>query len=230
MTNLILIICEALCAFGIIVLLSKLFGKYGIICWVAIATILANILTAKTIRICGIDVTMGTTLFASTFLATDILSEKCGKKDARKAVYMGLLGSICLLIFTQFGIHYIPSEFDYAHDSMVTIFTLSTRITISSIVMYVVANLVDIYLYGILKKKTDGKYMWLRNNVATITCNCLENFLFMFGAFLFVYDVKTILIMAVSTSVIEALLGVADTPFLYLATKVFKEEEVNGNN
>ena len=215
--NLILLICEALCVFIAVLVSDKLFDKYGLITWVAIATILANILTAKTIQVCGIDVTLGTTLFASNFLATDILVEKYSKKDAQMSVYMGLFGSICLLIFTQFAIYYIPSEFDYAHGSICTLFTLSMRITISSLVMYAVANFADIYLYSKIKEKTNGKYMWLRNNVSTILCNCLENFLFMLGAFFFIYDIQTIMIMALSTSVIEVILGLCDTPFLYLA-------------
>ena len=103
---------------------------------------------------------------------------------------------------------------------------LLIRVSISSVIMYIIANLADVYLYSALKKKTQGKHMWLRNNVSTILCNCLENFLFMFGAFLFLpgYDVKTILIMALTTSAVEALIGFCDTPFLYLTRKVCKKD------
>jgi hypothetical protein len=162
---------------------------------------------------------MGTVLFASTFLATDILTENYDVKYARKAVFMGMAGTLFYIISSQIAIHYIPSMFDYAHDSMVTIFSLSLRISISSIIMYFVANMADVYLYDKLRAKMSGKHMWLRNNVSTILCNCLENFLFMLMAFIGVYDLKTVIIMALSTSVIEIIAGVCDTPFLYIATK-----------
>ena len=218
--NLLLLFVEAICAYGAVVLSERLFGKYGATTWVAIATILANILTAKTFTVMGgLTTGCGTVMFASTFLATDILTEKYSKKDAQMGVYMGIFGSVCLIIFTQFTIYCIPSAFDYAHDSICTLFSLSLRITISSLIMYVVANLADIYLYSRIKEKTNGKYMWLRNNVSTILCNCLENFLFMLGAFLFIYDIQTIMIMALSTSAIEIILGLFDTPFLYLAMR-----------
>ena len=70
--------------------------------------------------------------------------------------------------------------------------------------------------------------MWLRNNVSTILCNCLENFFFMFGAFLFVegYDVATIFEMAITTSVVEMLVGLLDTPFLYAGMSMVKSEPV----
>jgi len=132
---------------------------------------------------------------------------------------MGMFGTLFYILSSQIAIRYIPSAFDYAHDSMVTIFSLSLRISISSIIMYFVANMADVYIYDKLRARMSGKYMWIRNNVSTILCNCLENFLFMLMAFLGIYDFKTVMIMALSTSVIEIIAGVCDTPFLYVATK-----------
>lgn len=61
--------------------------------------------------------------------------------------------------------------------------------------------------------------MWLRNNVATIVSNGAENFLFYLIAFLGVFPVKDILIIAVTATLIEIVIAICDTPFLYLATK-----------
>ena len=102
-----------------------------------------------------------------------------------------------------------------------------TRISISSVIMYFIANMVDVYIYDALKKKMNNKHMWLRNNVATIICNTLENFFFMFGAFFGIYDNKTILMMAITTSLVEIVVGLCDTPFLYLSTKLTKKEIIN---
>ena len=132
---------------------------------------------------------------------------------------MGMFGTLFYIISSQIAIRYIPSAFDYAHDSMVTIFSLSLRISISSIIMYFIANMADVYLYDKLKVKMGGRYMWLRNNVSTILCNCLENFFFMLMAFIGTFDFKTVVIMALSTSVIEIIAGICDTPFLYIATR-----------
>lgn len=225
MNNVVLLFIEIFCTFGSVVLFSRLFGKAGLLAWVPIASILANIMTAKTVDMFGLSSTMGTVLFASTFLATDILTENYNVKDARKAVFMGMCGVVFYIISSQIAIRYIPSQFDYANDAMVVIFSLSLRISISSIIMYLLANLADVYLYDKLKVKTGGKYMWLRNNVSTIACNCLENFFFMFLAFIGIYDFKTVVIMAVSTSIIEVVAGVCDTPFLYAATKWRNSEE-----
>lgn len=223
--NVILLFVEIFCTFTSVVLANKFFGKYGLLAWVPIASILANIMTAKTVDMLGLSSTMGTVLFASTFLATDILTEDYDFKLARKAVFLGMFGTLFYIISSQIAIRYIPSAFDYAHQSMVTIFSLSLRISISSIIMYFIANMADVYLYDKLRSKMNGKYMWLRNNVSTILCNCLENFFFMLMAFLGVFDLATVIIMALSTSVIEIIAGICDTPFLYIATRWKNKEE-----
>jgi uncharacterized PurR-regulated membrane protein YhhQ (DUF165 family) len=56
--------------------------------------------------------------------------------------------------------------------------------------------------------------------VATILCNCLENFGFIGLAFAGIYDFGTIITIAVSTSIIEAIVAVCDTPFLYAARRI----------
>lgn len=220
MSNELIFFIEVIAVFSGVLLFKKLFGKIGVIAWVAIATVLANIITAKTVDLFGLSNALGTVLFASTFLATDILNECYGKKDAKKAVYIGLLSNIVLIASTQITLLYIPSEIDYANEAMQTLFSLNLRIAISSTVMYFASNMLDVILFDKIKKKTKGKMLWLRNNISTILCNCVENFLFIGFAFYKVYDISTILIIALSTSVIEVIVAICDTPFLYLAKKI----------
>lgn len=211
---------EIIVLFSILLLCKKLFGKIGVIVWVSLATVLANIITAKNANIFGLSTAIGTVMFASTFLATDILSECYSKDDAKKAINIGLFSNVILIVSTQIALLYTPSEFDYAHEAMSTLFSLNLRISIASAAMYYIANMADIYVFSKIKQKTDGKMLWLRNNVSTILCNCLENFGFIGLAFAGVYDVQTILTIAVSTSIVEAIVAVCDTPFLYLARRI----------
>lgn len=215
--NNVILLAEIVIVFSALIVCYRLFGKAGVIAWVGIATVLANIITAKNADIFGMSTAIGTVMFASTFLATDILTEFHSAKDARTAVYVGLFADVVLIVSTQIALLYAPSEFDYAHDAMQTLFSLNLRISVASMVMYVIANLGDIYLFNKLKVKAKGKRLWLRNNVATILCNCAENFGFIFLAFVGIYDGQTILTIALSTSIIEAIVAVCDTPFLYLA-------------
>lgn len=218
--NTLYLFIEIIVCFSAVVIVAKLFGKYGLIGWIGVASVLANIITAKTSNILGLDAAQGTVLFASTFLATDILCERYGKKAAKRGVLFGLFSSLTLITATQIALLYTPVEYDYAAPSMEILFGLNLRITGASILMYLVANLADIAVFDKLKEKTGGKYLWVRNNVATILCNCLENFGFIFLAFLGIYDAATCFEIAIATSVIEIVAAVCDTPFVYLGRKM----------
>ena len=215
-----LIFVEALVIFSLLLLAKKLFGKYGVMMWIPIATLIANIITVKNANIFGFNTAVGSVMFASTFLATDILSECYSEKDAKRGVYLGLFAIVVFVISSQIALLYKPSTIDFANDSMSLLFGLNLRISISSAVMYFIANMADIYIFKKIKNKTNGKYLWLRNNVATILCNCLENFLFMFFAWVGIYSIQEILMIALSTSIIEAVIGICDTPFLYIARRI----------
>ena len=102
-------IAETLCIFGLLTLVNRVFGKEGVITWVGLATVLANVITAKNASIFGLNTAIGTVMFASTFLATDILTENYGKEYAKKAVKIGLFSSILLIISTQIALRYVPS-------------------------------------------------------------------------------------------------------------------------
>lgn len=221
MNELILVI-EVLVVFSLVLICHRFFKREGVIAWVSIATILANIITAKNAMIFGLSTAIGTVMFASTFLATDILSECYSKEDAKKAVYIGLFSNIVLISATQIALRYIPSPFDYANDAMTTLFALNLRISIASAVMYFIANMADVYIFNRIKDKMNGRALWLRNNVSTILCNCLENFGFIGLAFYGIYDMKTIIVIAASTSIIELIVALLDTPFLYIAKKLSK--------
>lgn len=218
--NTIILFAEILVIFGSLLIVKKLFGKEGMLAWMAVASVLANVITAKNATVLGLNTAIGSVMFASTFLATDIISECYGKQEAKRAVYFGLFGTLMLIISTQIALLYKPSMIDYADGAMQTLFSLNLRISVSSAVMYFIANIADVLLYNKIKEKTGERLMWLRNNVSTILCNCLENFFFIFFAFVGIYSMKDILIIALSTSVIETIIGICDTPFLYLAKRI----------
>lgn len=103
---------------------------------------------------------------------------------------------------------------------MQVLFGLNLRISISSVVMYLIANMADILIFSKLKEKTGNRMLWVRNNVATIICNCVENFGFIFLAFIGIYDAKQCAEIAIATSVIEIIAAVCDTPFVYIGRKI----------
>ncbi len=99
--NEILLVLSLLVIYGSVLLVYRLFGKSGLYCFTAIATITANIEVLILVDAFGMEQTLGNILFASTFLVTDIISEVDGKKAAQKAVNIGIFTSVFFIVVSQ---------------------------------------------------------------------------------------------------------------------------------
>ena len=202
--------------FTLVVLIEKLFKKEGLYVWLSIATILANLTVCKMIDVFSFTTSLGNVLFASTFLATDIMSEKYSKKDAKKGVYLSIFSGITFIVITQLTLLFIPSSDDVVNEAMKTLFAVSIRTTSASMLMFFISNMMDIHIYNKLKDKYPDK-LWLRNNVSTILCNCIENYFFNTLAFIGIFKMSVIISIATTTTIIEIIIALCDTPFLYIA-------------
>ena len=204
--------------FSLVIIIENLFKKEVLYVWLSVAVILANLTVCKMIDIMSFTTSLGNVLFASTFLATDIMSEKYSKKDAKKGIYISLFSGITFIIITQLTLLFIPSSEDVVQNAMQTLFSISIRTTIASMLMFFISNMLDIKLYNYLKDKYPNK-LWLRNNVSTIICNCAENYLFNTLAFIGIFSVPTIISIATTTTLMEIVIAICDTPFLYISKK-----------
>ena len=218
--NELLFFATILTTFGLVVLIHYLFGKDGLYAWIAFAVVFANILVTKCIRLFGMEVTLGNVLFGTVFLCTDMLNEMHGYHESRRGVYIGLFAILSYLALSQLGLRFIPSDLDTVDGAMQTLFALSPRTCLASVSMFLLSNLLDVWLFQALKKATGGGLLWLRNNVATCISQCVENFFFFLIAFGGMFAISTIIELTICVSVIEVLVAFCDTPFLYLARRV----------
>lgn len=90
MRNELMLVVSLLLAFGGVLAWFALLGKTGLMGWTVLATIAANIEVLILVEAFGMEQTLGNMLFASSFLVTDILSELYGKRDAQRAVNLGI--------------------------------------------------------------------------------------------------------------------------------------------
>ena len=204
----------------------RLFGKTGLYCLSALATILANIEALLLINAFGMEQTLGNVLFAVTFLITDILSECEGKKEANRAVWIGMFSSLFFLLLSQSWLLYLPAEGDWAMPALRGVFSNTPRMMIASFTVYAVSQLFDVWLYhkwwAFTEKKCGDrkKFLWLRNNGSTLISQIVNTFLFTLFAFYGIYDTATLFSIFLSSYVIFIFTSLLDTPVLYLARKL----------
>lgn len=229
MPNELLLILALICTYSAVIIAFRIFGEQGLYLWTIIATIAANIEVLMVVTAFGMEMTLGNILFASTFLVTDIASELYGKKKAQRAVYLGIATSIIFILISQSWMLYTPNESDFATPSIRAIFSNTPRLMLASVIVYVIVQLFDVWLYhkwwDFTKKKfgDSDRFLWLRNNGSTLFSQLLNTLLYTFGAFLGMYSIPTLISIAISSYVIFIVTSLADTPFIYLARKIYKK-------
>jgi len=212
--------------FVLLLIMYKFFGKTGLFAWVAISTVLANIQVTKTIEIIGLTATLGNSLYASTFLATDILNEKYGKKEAKKAVWLGFSSLLIMVSVMQLGIKFIPDESDIANEALQTIFGLVPQIAIASMIAYLTSQHLDVLIFTALRKvfPKDSQF-WIRNNGSTLISQLLDTLIFTSIAFYGVFPFDVWIQIFISTYILKFIVSVLDTPFGYIAKAITPIDE-----
>lgn len=164
--------------FTLITLAYKFFGKSGLYAWVGISVILANVQVAKIISFFGLVTAMGNVIYGSSFLATDILTEKYGKEYARKAVFIGFFMLVSTAIIMKLTLLFIPHPSDTLSPALEQIFGFMPDATIASLTAYLISQLHDVWAFDFWKRKTEGRHLWLRNNASTMVSQLIDNVIF----------------------------------------------------
>ncbi|MBQ8176714.1 MAG: queuosine precursor transporter [Oscillospiraceae bacterium] len=224
--NELLLIGAVILTYDAVLFVYRLFGKIGMYVMTAIVTILANIEVTMLVNGFGMEQTLGNVMFASTYLITDILSENESKESANRSVALGIMTSALMFIFTQYWLLYTPSESDWATPHIEAIFSTTPRLLLASFLGYAVSQRFDVWLYHRIWKATtekggdSRKFLWLRNNAATLISQIINTAMFTLIAFAGVYDKKTLISIMISSYVVYIFTSLADTPAVYLARRM----------
>jgi uncharacterized integral membrane protein (TIGR00697 family) len=224
--NELLLIVSLVLIYSTVLLAYRYLGKEGLYCYTVFATITANLEVMLVVDAFGMEQTLGNILFAATFLVTDILSENEGKKEANKAVNIGIITSIFFIVLSQLWLLYVPSSSDWASSSFDVIFSNTPRIMLASVAVYAICQRFDVWLYHKWWALTDkkfgnhDKFLWLRNNGSTLISQLLNTILYNVAAFGGMYDFETMVSICAAGYVIFIVTSLADTPAAYAARKI----------
>lgn len=164
----------------------------------------------------------GTLSYPVTFLLTDILSEIFGKKVAQRAVILGFIAQLLSVAFI-FGVMQFDSATKEMGVAFRSVFAPVFRIVIASMTAYLVAQTVDVTIFHFVKEKTKGRWLWLRNNVATAVAQGIDTLLFVVIAFAGVLPLDAMVAMFAGQYLAKVLLAIIDTPFCYLGVHIVRK-------
>ena len=230
MSNELLWLIVLLVNFIFILSFYRILGKLGLFVWVPISVIIANIEVLKTVEIFGITSTLGNIIYATSFLATDILSENYSKRDAYKAVLVGFMVLIVMTALMTFAVQFAPAESDFAHEHLKAIFSLMPRIALASVVAFLISQSHDVWAYHFWKGKFPAvKHIWIRNNASTIVSQLIDSAVFCLIAFAGMFETRILIEIIITTYLMKIMVSVCDTPCVYIAERWFRKGKIKDN-
>lgn len=167
---------------------------------------------------------VGMLSFPVTFLLTDLINEYYGAKAARFVTLVGLASAA-----VAFGLVLISRLLPVAPESplpqeaFALVFGMSNRLYVASLSAYLVGQLADIWLFGLLKRATAGRWVWLRATGSTVVSQAIDSFLVTFILFWGVSTaggeipgVPALLRIAATGYILKFALSLGMTPLVYL--------------
>lgn len=168
--------------------------------------------------------TVGMIPFPITFLLTDVLNEFYGKRAARfvtlLAFGLAVLAYTFIFIAGSIPIAPLTTKPDWhgvTEQAFQTVFLGSQRILLSSMVAYVVAQFVDIFVFHALKRLTQNRLLWLRATGSTAVSQLIDTVVINFVAWSGLLGFDTIVNMVMSSYLVKILIAIGLTPAVYLA-------------
>jgi len=181
-----------------------------------------------------VEHTCGMLTFPITFLLGDVINEYYGPKAAKNTVYIGL--AMSMLVFVVMNIAqampYLDKPFNVSKESFDQIFGSAKVMYIASICAYFVGSLSDIWLFGVIKKATGGKLLWLRAAGSTVISQVLDSFVVSYLAFSLGKELQgqtgatlpEVLNIAATGYGLKFFLSACMIPFLYLLKEILTKQ------
>jgi queuosine precursor transporter len=181
------------------------------------ALLVADLIGGKFFRIGAVDLSVGMLAFPLTFVLTDVLNEFYGPVGARRVTYLGLGAAVFAFLVIQISIALpVSPESPLAQGAFATVFGWSARLYVASLTAYTAGQLLDITIFGLLRRATGHRMLWLRATGSTLVSQLIDTLVVNFVLLGGLKSVPFILGVVRDSYGLKILIAVALTPLIYL--------------
>jgi len=218
-----------------ILLLLRFFGAQGLYLYNIVAVLASNIQVLKGVQfsVGAEPVALGTVVFATTYLCSDILTEYYGKAAAKMGIWFCFSAQILMTLLMIMAVGYpsLPAgaigspgteHMALTEQAMSLLFTPSPRILLASLLAFAVSQLSDIGVFQWISKLTRKRWLWLRTTVSAWISALVDTVLFSVLAWMLLSPTPvniSVLIFTyiLGTLITRALIGVLSAPVMYMS-------------
>ena len=182
------------------------------------------------------SLSVGVLIWPVVFITTDIINEYFGKSGVKKISYFTIILILYVFLIVFLSTKLTPNSYwlninstdnsgnpfdiDYAYN---TIFLQSTGIIIGSVFAFLIAQLLDVFIFQKIKKITKGKFIWLRATGSTLISQLIDSFVVLTIAFYFLapegkeWSINQVFVVGFDNYTFKFFVAIIITPFIYLA-------------
>ena len=213
---------------GLAILLYRFFGKHGLYTAVVLGIVLGNLQGGKVSELeffgHSFTVSMGAILYSGIYFATDVLNEKFGRAEANRAVMLGFVANVAVMITLVLSVQFKPSNITGSalevHKAISTLAIYSPAFVIGSLTAYLISQTFDVWFFHKIRSYTGESKLWLRNNLSTITSQLLDTMIYQFTWVIATgMEWKVAFLLAATKYVFKVLMALVDTVFIYWVRK-----------
>jgi hypothetical protein len=170
--------------------------------------------------------TCGMLTFPLTFLITDLVNDYYGRLAARRLTWLALgMGFLAFLtINLALVLPRLEADFNVPEAAFEAVFKSSRWMYVASLAAYTVGQMLDIVLFGVFKRLTGGRMIWLRATGSTVVSQMFDSLVvstLYFGAVLGAPPLE-VLKLAATGYVLKFFLALSVTPLIYAGHAVIE--------
>ena len=182
------------------------------------------------------SLSVGVVIWPVVFITTDIINEYFGKKGVKTISYFTIILILYVFLIIYLSTKLTPNSYwidinkmdntgnpfniNFAYN---IIFLQSTGIIIGSVIAFLIAQLLDVFIFQKIKKITKGKLIWLRATGSTLISQFIDSFIVLIIAFYFLapegkaWSINQVLNVGVDNYTFKFIVAILITPLIYLS-------------
>lgn len=206
---------------------KEVYSKYFIIIsCISVATLLiSNILSVKLFSIWNLILPSSAILFPITYIIGDVIAEIYGYKKSRFVIIIGFICNAIMVLLFSIAIILPSAESWTNQEAFKTILGTTPRLFIASLLAFLIGSLTNAKTMHYIKKKTNGKWLWIRTIGSTIVGELLDTLIFVLIAFTGTSSSEILLTMIISQFTWKVAYEILSTPITYLVINKYRKLE-----
>jgi uncharacterized integral membrane protein (TIGR00697 family) len=203
------------------------FTPLVVVAGLMIATYLtANVMAVKLVEVWGVVMfDAGTVTFPLAYMLGDVLTEIWGFQTAKKVIWLTFFCNLILVGATYAGVLLpSPAYLQKTADAYAEVFAYVPRIVFASLLAFLCGELSNAYFMEKIKKRTNGRYLWMRTIGSSVIGYFFDTVLFVCAAFGGTAALPDLFFMTVSQYALKlAAESLCGTPLVYAAVRFLKK-------